>query len=100
MRHAVPLLVLGGVLEAEVRADVDRTHALLDERHERLCAGRLRQRREDDVDALGHLRLDLHVDVRQVWERLAELLAHGASPRDLRKLYVRVAVQYAGQLYA
>ena len=100
MGHAVPLLVLGCVLEPEVGADVDRLHALGHQGNQGLGACGLRQGGERNIHAPGHLVLNHQVDVAQVGEGLAQLLANGAPAGDLSKLNLRVSMQDAGKLNA
>ena len=70
------------------------------ERDARLRRRHLGQRGEDDVDAAGELRLDGHVQPRQVGQGVAEFLAGLAASGDADDLGVGVAVEDAGELDA
>ena len=96
--NLVPGLVLVEVFQPKVRADVDRLDAVLEGLLKPLRARRVRQRRENDVDALGQLIRDGYVDLGQVREHLGQLLAGGAPSRDRGNLRFGMSVQDAREL--
>ena len=93
MRAAVPLAVLGGVLQAEVCTYVDYRHSGADERGAGLGAGGVRERGEGEVDAGGEVRLDRQVERARCGKTSASFL-----PASLRP--VTLVICTSGWLYS
>src|SRR5437762_39132 len=100
MVRLVPGLVLVGVAQPEVCADIDHLQPLSDERSTRLGTGNRGKGRKDEIDALGELLGYGQVDRCQVRKGVAQLLAGAAAPGDAGELDLRVAVEQAGEPHA